>query len=101
MTKNNMLNNRACIESWWKARDYSIYTEILNQTSFLNEYKPMFSERLFSIINCTENRPNCQVCNKNTCNFKNFKEGYYQYCSKYCSTQSPERNKIITDICRS
>jgi hypothetical protein len=96
LTKTKNLNNRVCIESWWENRNHSsIYAKIFNTTKYLDVYTPLFSERLFSIINYTENRPNCQVCNKNTCNFKNFKEGYYQYCSKYCSTQSPERNEKI------
>lgn len=97
LTKNNTLNNRVCVESWWKVRDYSIYTSILNQTSFLDKYKPEFSERLFTVINDTVERPICQVCNSNTTNFKSFKDGYYTYCSKFCSTQSKERNKKISE----
>lgn len=93
-TKTGNLNNRVCIESWWVNRNLQTqFTEILNLTQFLPSDVSV-SERIYCIYNNITTSPICQVCGGKV-NFKNFKSGYYQYCSTLCATQSPERNEKI------
>ena len=92
LTKTSNLNNRSCMSSWWSIRNYQDeLNKILDVTSFLDEHSPSFAERLYVIVNGLCNRKMCKTCG-NYCKFKNYKDGYYDYCSKYCSTQCPERN---------
>ena len=97
ITKTGGLNNRACIQSWWTNNNTThVYENILHQSSHLDIYEPTFAERMHTIVNYTADRPTCQVCNHNKCNFKSWKDVYYEYCSVQCATQSKERNKKIS-----
>uniref|UniRef100_A0A6C0JW51 DUF7487 domain-containing protein n=1 Tax=viral metagenome TaxID=1070528 RepID=A0A6C0JW51_9ZZZZ len=92
------LNNRVCLESWWINKNIKeIYDDILASTQHLSK-DCLFSERIYHIINGLSTIPICKTCQSNTVNFNTFNDGYYDYCSKYCSTQSDERNlKIKTN----
>ena len=95
-TKTGGLNNRVTVKTWWDNRQQSyLYDEILKQTSFLGDTST-FSERIYCIMNGITQVPHCQVCAGNIVKFKSYSEGYYQYCSQYCATQSPERNSKIS-----
>jgi len=95
LTKKGTLNNRSCIQSWWSIRNYHAeLDQLMYITSFLDEYSPSFAERMYVVVKELTNRKSCKTCGK-YCNFKNYKDGYYDYCSVYCSTQCPERNDKI------
>jgi hypothetical protein len=94
-TKTKNLNNRVCIESWWRNKNLiDIYNTILDVTSFLSE-KSSLSERLYCVYNDIVCVSNCQVCNVKKVVFKSYKKGYSRYCSAKCSTQCPDRNEKI------
>lgn len=91
------LNNRVCLKSWWENRNLiSIYDSIFTQTSFLPKNSSV-SERLYYIKHGITEPPVCQHCKSNPVSFKNYSDGHYDYCSAYCSTQCPERNRKIVE----
>jgi hypothetical protein len=93
--KSIRLNNRTCIETWWKNKGFLLeYYELLNKTQWLGNVS--ISERIHCIINDIDVLQNCHNC-KNTTKFKSFKDGYYTYCSITCSTSCPDRNKKISE----
>lgn len=95
-TKKGSLNNRSCLLSWWANKgDINIYNTIIDDTKFL-PIDCLYSERLYSITHDIPNRQTCQVCKVAFVKFNSYKEGYYRYCSTYCSTQSMDRNDKIS-----
>lgn len=91
-TKTNRLNNRIVFESWWINKGFvKQYDEIVEKNPFVKN----MSEKIYWILNDLIEIPKCPVCGK-PCSFQNYKSGYYQYCSRYCVTQSEERNKKIS-----
>jgi hypothetical protein len=93
-SKNGSLNNRISLISWWKNKDilHKLY-EINNATSFLDTEN--ITQTIYHILNDIKSIPLCKHCGVKENNFKQFKSGYFDYCSLYCSTQSEERNKKI------
>lgn len=94
-TKTNNLNNRVCIDSWWHNRNF---THILEELQTLPTFLPKnatLTERLYCIYNDLSQKHKC-YCGKETA-FLNFKSGYRNYCSLFCSTQCPLRNQKIID----
>jgi len=93
-TVTGRLNNRACIESWWTKRNFTTeFQQLQDLTVFMSEKS--IAEKLHWVYNDLTESPKCH-CGKPT-NFINFGEGYYTYCSKYCSTQGVERNRKISE----
>lgn len=92
-TTKGTLNNRVCVDSWWHKRHYTQQLEEVRQTSSYLPDDCLMSERLYHIYHSLSAKPTCE-CGKHT-NFINFKDGYFKYCSKYCATQSKERNEKI------
>lgn len=89
------LNNRVCFESWWINKNIrEIYNDIIESTTHLSK-DCLFSERIYHLIHGLSAIPICKTCQSNNVNFNTFNDGYYDYCSKYCSTQCSERNLKI------
>lgn len=87
------LNNRVCIKSWWENRNLTKeYQSILDNTSWIPDKE--FSRKLHAILNDLVVNPKCVYCDTPT-TFKNFKEGYFLYCSNKCATSSPDRNQKL------
>jgi very-short-patch-repair endonuclease len=91
-TKSGGLNNRVCLESWWINRDR---LDIYNAIMAFDVPSETFSERIYNILNDNITQPSCQVCGSQV-NFMSYSEGYRTYCSKYCMTQSKDRNEKIS-----
>lgn len=91
LTVKGGLNNRVTLESWWVNKGVSdIRDRIIIETS--NLHTPSFSERLYNIVNAFP--AHICSCGKET-SFNSYKDGYYKFCSTYCSTQDADRNTKI------
>lgn len=89
------LNSRTSMEEWWKDKQQPLKM-IYENTSYLGlENKTStLPRRLWHLVNQTTEIPTCKECGS-TVNFDSFKNGYREYCSIFCVTQSDERNKKI------
>jgi len=85
-TKTGGLNNRVWKESWW---DPEILASLKTHTSWLLEPTDIM-ERLYCAYHNLASRPIC-YCGKNSPKFRQFKSGYWEFCSLECSGQSPTR----------
>lgn len=93
-SSNGSLNNRISLFSWWKNKGYEKeLNSLLSETSWLTTEN--ITQRIYHLINNINEIPKCKVCGKDT-HFKQFKSGYFNYCSNYCVTQSEERNQKIS-----
>lgn len=78
--------------------NFEIYKKILQRTAYLDT-ESRLTERLYQILNDLYSRPLCKNCGTKFCDFKNFKVGYYNFCSIKCSNSSEEteeKRKITT-----
>ena len=95
LTSNGGLNNRVCILTWWDNKNFlAKLNDLYNITDFLPS-EATISERLYCVYKDIKYRSLC-YCG-NFANFNSFKLGYYTYCSAYCATQHPDRNKKISE----
>ena len=70
---------------------------IIEVTNYLPE-DCKFIERIYQIIYSLDSRPLCKNCQNNYVGFKNFKFGYYSFCSNRCfKTYAKERDESITE----
>lgn len=79
------LNPKVSNKLWWESRGF------LKELNTLLKISNNIPEAIWCSLN---ERPKCKVCGKLT-KFKNYSFGYYEYCSRACSTSCPERNKKI------
>jgi len=92
LTKKGGLNTNSLKQSYWDRRNKTfLYLEILEATKNLPGIS--LSERIFLFLG--NNQKTCLTCDKNKTIFFNFKNGYSDYCSKYCSQKSPIRTEKI------
>lgn len=91
-TKSGGLNNRVCLRSWWINRNH---LDIYNAIMACDVPSETFSERIYNILNDNTTQPTCQVCGSPV-NFMSYSDGYRKHCSKYCATQSKDRNEKIS-----
>jgi len=101
MTKTGRIgfNNRCHNSIWWENKNFhNQLNKIVSLTSFLKDASSTVPQRCWHILNDIYITPTCKnnKCNENT-NFKSFSKGYYNYCSKKCSSQCEERNKKIVN----
>ncbi len=88
------INNRIQLDSWWKNKNFEDYkTKIIERTSWLDTDNIV--ERIYHIYHNSKESGKCETCNAPV-DFLNFQDGYRQYCSKYCVTQSSSRNEKIS-----
>lgn len=75
------------IENHIKKNHKYEYDKIFLYTKWLNNYNPIFTERLYCIFNNIHKRPHCLTCKKQIIriynNFK-FKIGYSKFCCQKC-----------------
>lgn len=76
----------------WTLADDNIKNHIINNTSFLNDYNPKISERVYCYINSINTLNICAVCEKKKTKFYSFERGYRTYCSEGCASRD---SKII------
>jgi hypothetical protein len=89
----------------------NLYNEIIIETSFLEETKKLknntkqvkskikFSERLYCFLNKINTITICPICKKNKNKFKTFNQGYNEYCSITCSSNSPTLKEKKENTC--
>ena len=83
--KNNIIeNNKFLSESRFSLLYPQIYNDILNYTSFLNQYNPSFSERKYCYINQINRFLYYPICG-NKLKYKDSYIGYQKTCSNKCS----------------
>jgi hypothetical protein len=94
-SKKGSLNNRISLISWWNNKKFDNFLEeIINETK--NIETDNITQRIYHIINDIKEIPLCKHCGINHPRFKQFKSGYFDYCSIQCVTQSEERNSKIS-----
>ena len=87
LISNNKLVSKRCKKSWFESHDYvTRYLDILQSTSFLDHIDPIFSQRIWHIVNNQYTLYKCQnpSCS-NITNFLTFTRGYIRTCSKSCA----------------
>lgn len=80
----------------------NVYPELFNK--IMNEMKfetDKFSEKVYFFLNELKNRPICKHCNCNVVKFDTFINGYHDYCSVKCSSNSKEKKEKIKNTCLS
>ena len=93
LKENNLYN----LTSHFKKNHTIQYFNIVSSTSFLNEYSPKFTERLYCILYNISSRPKCYCGNINK--FIAITKGYNLYCSKKCKGNSIANQKNIKQTC--
>ncbi len=92
-SRSGSLNNRICLDSWWINRGFSQRKkDIETETSWLNTEN--LTQQIWHILNQINEKPLCKTCG-GTVEFRQYKNGYREYCSIQCVTQSEERNRKI------
>ncbi len=94
-SRNILISNKLSFKYYIKNNLVSLYDEILNLTSFLDD-SVYFSERVYCILHDINSRKRCEnnKCNNYISSFR-FKTGYRNYCSRLCANSSKKQiNKI-------
>jgi len=92
------LISKKCKKEWFYKNGYGIWwNDIFKKTSFLNQYNPTFSQRVWHIID----KMDLVKCGNPSCNnlpmFFSFTKGYLKTCSNRCAQLNPITiNKIKT-----
>lgn len=74
-----------------------LYTLLLKETSFLDEYFPSIPQRIWHVKNGTNTVKICTECNKNVLNWNPGKSKYRDFCSLKCKSNNIEIKQKTKD----
>jgi hypothetical protein len=90
------LNKIKLTESNIKKVYPELFNEIKNEIKFETD---KFSEKVYFFLNDLKSRPICKHCNYNVVKFDTFINGYHDYCSVKCSSNSKDKKEKIEKTC--
>lgn len=90
------LNKIKLTESNIKKVYPELFNEIKNEIKFETD---KFSEKVYFFLNDLKSRPICKHCNYNVVKFDTFINGYHNYCSVKCSSNSKDKKEKIEKTC--
>lgn len=90
------LNKIKLTESNIKKVYPELFSEIKNEIKFETD---KFSEKVYFFLNDLKSRPICNHCNYNVVKFDTFINGYHDYCSVKCSSNSKDKKEKIEKTC--
>jgi hypothetical protein len=86
-------NKKSFISCCLKIKNHAIlYNFLLKKTSWLDEYEPFLIERLYCLYHNLTDRSKIIRCGKKL-KFKNWNEGYNQYCQANCACNIADTSK--------
>lgn len=78
----------------------NIYPDLVKEISSLPiKFPDKYAENVYYYLYQLKNVPICKYCNYSTVKFNTFLNGYHDYCSVKCSSNSTEKKNAIINTC--
>ena len=84
-----------------KLKDFAqVKSDILTQTSFVDQYNISLASRIYLIVNDMPSTPKCIVCgNPITSNIRSMAKGFRLHCCRKCAVESDHRKSAYQTTC--